>query len=48
MKLAGEIKHELAGLLLGAKPNVRMNCGVAVNISRHRQIDAIGKTRTNS
>lgn len=43
-KLAGEIKHELARLFLGAKPSVRMNCRVAVNISRHRQVDAIGKT----
>lgn len=47
-QLAGKIKHELAWLFLGAKLNVCMNCSVAVNISRHRQVDAIGKTRTNS
>lgn len=47
-KLAGDIKHELARWFLGAKPNVCVNCSVAVNISGHRQVDAIGKTRTNS
>lgn len=48
IKLAGRIKHELAKLFLRAKLNVCINCGAAVNISRYRQVDAIGKTRTNS
>lgn len=42
-KLAVEIKHELAELLLGAEPSVGMNCSVSINISRHRQVDATGR-----
>ena len=43
-ELAGEMKHEPARWLPGTKPHVCMNCSVAVNISGHRQADAIGKT----
>lgn len=47
-KIAGEVKHALARWFRGGKLSVCMNCNVAVNISRHRHGDAIGKTRTNS
>lgn len=47
-KLAGEVQRELARRFLGGKLNVCMNCSVAINISGSRQVDAIGKTWTNS
>lgn len=38
------VKHLFPGLRL----DICMNCDVTVNISQQGQVDAIGKTRTNS
>lgn len=51
-QLAVEIKHELTEWLLGAEPSVRMSCiasinNISINMSRPRQVDATGRTRTN-